>query len=312
MSSRTRNHGPPLPGCLHPEPARTVQLTVAGLVLLSAAIHPLWNVLLKDARHPETVFLSVIAVTIVLCIPHAALEGVSLSLAIAVWPVLLISGISVAIHGVMLVLTLERGDLSVYYPIIRSAPLFVVVAGLTLFDEQYSPMLLLGISFVLGGAFFLQYRRDGSLLSDPLTLSFALIAMITSGLYSIADAHAAQSVPPVVVFFWQSAVALPLFSCALWFIRRRRGRHFVANVLSSFRSQPFRLITAGTLGYCSYYLILLSYQLGGDVAAVTSVRQASIPLSVILAALALREKNMAHRLTCALVLMLGVIIIVVS
>jgi drug/metabolite transporter (DMT)-like permease len=289
-----------------------MDLTVTALVLLSAALHPLWNLVLKDATHPETVFLAVLGMTILICIPHSMLSNVNLLSATSVWPVLVFSGTAVAVHGVMLVLALERGDLSVYYPIIRSAPLAVVVVGVAFLDEHYSAMLLLGVALVLIGAFFLQYRRGSGLLADPLTLSFAFIAMLTSGLYSVADAHAARAVSPVVVFFWQSVVAAPLFVTALWIIRRRSGQHLGPIVYRAFRTQPSRLLAAGTLGYCSYYLILLCYQLGGDVAAVTSVRQASIPLSVILAAVALKEKNMAYRFACTLILTLGVIVIIMS
>ena len=43
--------------------------------------------------------------------------------------------------------------------------------------------------------------------------------------------------------------------------------------------------------YLSYYLILVSYQMGGNVAAVNSLRQVSIPLSVILGGLYLKEAD---------------------
>ena len=54
------------------------------------------------------------------------------------------------------------------------------------------------------------------------------------------------------------------------------------------------------------------YQLGGNVAAVTSVRQASIPLSVVGAALILKEPSMGRRLCWAMVLTTGIVVIITS
>ena len=53
----------------------------------------------------------------------------------------------------------------------------------------------------------------------------------------------------------------------------------------------------------------MSYQLGGEVAAVTSIRQASIPISVALGGLFLREGAMARRFFAAGLLALGIAVI---
>ena len=73
---------------------------------------------------------------------------------------------------------------------------------------------------------------------------------------------------------------------------------------------PWRHIVAGSLAYISYFLILWAYQLGGNVAAVASVRQASIPLSVIGAALVLKERSINRRLLWSCVLTLGIVVII--
>ena len=87
-------------------------------------------------------------------------------------------------------------------------------------DQRFPPILLLGIALVLVSAFCLQSRPGTRLLSDPLTLAFATIAMLTSAVYSIADAVAVQHVPAEVVFFWQCTIALPIY-VALALARQR-------------------------------------------------------------------------------------------
>ena len=72
------------------------------------------------------------------------------------------------------------------------------------------------------------------------------------------------------------------------------------------------MLLPGVLAYSSYYLILLAYQLGGDVAAVTAMRQASIPISVALGGLFLREGAMARRFFAAGLLALGIAVIALN
>ena len=69
------------------------------------------------------------------------------------------------------------------------------------------------------------------------------------------------------------------------------------------------ILAPGALAYLSYYLILLAYQFGGEVAAVTAIRQASIPISVALGGLFLREGAMQRRFFAAGLLALGIVVI---
>jgi drug/metabolite transporter (DMT)-like permease len=74
--------------------------------------------------------------------------------------------------------------------------------------------------------------------------------------------------------------------------------------------RPFHALLLAAIVYASYILILIAYERGGDVAAVTAVRQASIPLSVILGGVFLREESTVRRLIASLILALGIVLIV--
>lgn len=289
-----------------------VDPTVTILVLISAGLHPLWNLLLKGNEHPESIFLTVLGATIVLGFIHALATGSSLLTLQEIWPLVLFSGLSVGVHGFMLVLALRRGDLSVYYPIIRSAPLGVVAISYVFFGQTYDLVLLVGVSLVLLGAIFLQIRAGARLLSDPLTLVFSIGAMLSSAIYSIVDAAAVQRVEPVVMFVGQSVIALPIFALLLCARQKYVSGPGASALAASWLSSPWRHLWAGSIAYVSYFLILWAYQLGGNVAAVTSVRQASIPISVVGAALLLKEPSMGRRLCWASVLAVGIVVIVTS
>ncbi len=288
-----------------------MELGIAALVLVSAAIHPFWNALVKGDEHPERVVLALFVLTTLLAGAHGLIAGVDLLSIARAWPLPLISAGGLVLYGITLVLTLRRGDLSIYYPIIRSSPLFIVFVGFFLLGERYSMVLLLGIALVLAGAFLLQYRRGARLLADPLTLGLAVLAMSGTGIYSIADWHGVQMVEPMVMFFWSTLLCLPFFVAFLW--RLHGGRHQAAKrFLGAWKAKPWRYLGAGALAYVSYFLLLTAYQLGGNVAAVTSVRQASIPISVFLGGLYLKEADMAARLLWSLVLAAGIVVIIWS
>lgn len=74
----------------------------------------------------------------------------------------------------------------------------------------------------------------------------------------------------------------------------------------------FRYLVGGAALYVSYYLILVAFSLGGNVAAVTAVRQASVPLAVLIGGTLLSEASMARRLLFSFVIACGIVIIVFS
>jgi drug/metabolite transporter (DMT)-like permease len=288
-----------------------MDLGIAALVLASAFLHPFWNLLVKDNPYREGAFLALIALHSVLGGFHALAIGASLLSAIEVWPLLLVSAGGELLFGIGLVATYQRGDLSVYYPIIRASPLFIVIVSAGVLGERYSALLLAGIGLVLLGTFFLQYRRGARLLHDPLAFTTAVLAMMGSGIYSLADAQALQAIEPAVRFFWVELMVAPCL--ALYFaLTKPRSRGLGVHLFAGWRVTPGRFLAAGVLAYTSYLLILMAYRLGGDVAAVTSIRQASIPISVLLGALVLREAHLPARLSWSLVLAAGIVMIIAA
>ena len=282
---------------------------LAMLVLVSAGLHPLWNALIKSDPRPEGAFLGVMVLLALLGGAHSVVAGYDLLAARHVWPLIAASWAGVTVYATCMVITLRRGDLSAYYPIIRSSPLFIVVAGVLFLGERYGGSLLTGIALVLVGAFFLQYRRGARLLDDPGTLALAVLAMAGTGIYSIADSRAMRVLEPPVMLFWVQVLCLPSYVLVF----RARGRSAPGwSALFLWTKRPLRTLGIGLMCYVSYYLILWAYGHGGDVAAVTSVRQASIPFSVLIGGLWLKEPDMPRRLFASLILAAGIVVIVVA
>lgn len=286
-----------------------MSLSLAAMVLLSALLHPLWNALIKRDPRPEGAFIGLVTLLLVFSGGHALIAGYDLLAIRRIWPLVLMSWGGQMLYGNALIHTLRHGELSAYYPIVRSSPLFVVAAGVLFLGEDYSWPLLAGIALVLSGAFAIQYRPGVRLLDDPRTLGIAVVALCGTGIYSIVDALAMRQVEPPVMFFWVEVLSLPSY---ILIFRYGIGRKPEWAALFSWAGKPLRFIGIGLICYVSYILILLAYGQGADVAAVTSVRQASIPISVLLGGLWLKEKSMARRLGASLVLSAGIVVIVLA
>ncbi|MDH3581383.1 MAG: hypothetical protein OEM91_12265, partial [Hyphomicrobiales bacterium] len=168
--------------------------------------------------------------------------------------------------------------------------------------------VLIGMGMAVCGGFLLLYRRGTKFFSEPVTLGLALTAMAGTGIYSIADSNMMRTLQPEVQMLWVEGLLTPFF---LVLYLRRRAHAPIADD-RPVTTRAAMLVVPGVMAYASYYLILMAYQMGGEVAAVTSVRQASIPISVLLGGYFLREGSILRRLVAALILAVGIIVIILS
>lgn len=279
---------------------------VAALVLTSAVLHPLWNAMIKRQGRIEGAFFGLFATFCAFGLIHSLIAGYDLFAIFTLWPLMALSWLGQMLYGVGLAAALRRGDLSAYYPIVRSSPLFIVLVGWAVLGETYAPALLVGIAMVLIGAFWLQRKPGKRLLDDPIALLYAVVAMAGTGFYSIADSRLMQVVEAPVLMFWIQVFTLPGYAIVFRYLGGSTGYDHVWGWLRT----PWMSLAIGVLCYASYYLILLAFQLGGDVAAVTSVRQASIPISVLLGGLWLKEQGLLTRLGASVLLAVGIVVIV--
>ena len=72
-------------------------------------------------------------------------------------------------------------------------------------------------------------------------------------------------------------------------LNRPKENHAIGYLFEGWRKTPGSYIIIGTSAYLSYFLMLKAFKMGGEVAALSSIRQASIPISVIIGGLILKE-----------------------
>lgn len=279
------------------------------LVLVSAVIHPVRDLLLKGLDDPLPAYVWVSITWAVMALGQALVLGQGLALPGAVWWLVLCSAVGLSFYYYGTLSALRRGNLSVYYPIVRSSPAVIAVVSVLLLDQQYSSGALAGIALIILGGLMIQKPR-GAVVADGRALLLAMAAMLGSAAYTLSDAVAMRLVAPAsLLFSIYILVTLSLLS-ALALERRRQAP--LRRLAACWRAAPLRVLSAGVVSYISYLLILTAFQLGGEAAAVSATRQVSIPVSVLLAAWVLKETRIVSRLGWSALIAAGVILLVVA
>ena len=288
-----------------------MSISVVILVVISALLHPLRLFLIKGDSTPEGLTLSVVIIFGIMSFFQIIVMGINPWEVFEIWPLIAISSLGLLLHFWCIVKSLRVGDFSVNYPIIRSSPIFVVVAGYIFLNHYYTLETLLGIAIVIISAFMIQYTPGGKFFGKPSSLILAFLAMCFHGIITLADAEAMKSVEPAAFLFIQYLFVTP--AMALMFILTRpSGKNIYEYLFLGWKNKPVRFFLAGVTAYTSYLLILYSFRMGANVAAVSAIRQISIPFSVLIGGFYLFEKQMNYRLFWSLLLTLGVIIIIVA
>ena len=281
-----------------------------GLVLVSALLHPLRDLILKGTAQPMLCYAGVSVVWVVLAGFHAVTTGQDLSLQKEIWPFVATSVLGLSLYYYGTLSALRRGNLSVYYPIIRSSPIAIVVFSWLAMDRSYSWLTIAGIFTVLLGSFKIQ-KTPGSVLEDQKAFGLAIIAMLGSAAYSISDAGAMQfTTPAVYLFYTNISVTVLLLGIQRW--ESRLNTLSFGEVAQQWMRVPWRIMLAGVSSYLSYFFILRAFQLGAEAAAVSAVRQASIPVSILLAAIILLEPSFLKNIAWASLIMFGILLITLS
>ena len=87
-----------------------MDLTIAGLVFVSAALHPLRELLIKGNTFPEAAYLAITMLWVVFAGIHTILLGVDPWSVAPVWPLVLFSCLGLFLYYLATMATIKRGD----------------------------------------------------------------------------------------------------------------------------------------------------------------------------------------------------------
>ncbi len=261
-----------------------------ALALGAAVLHAAWNVTLAGSRDTAAVTGGLLVWGVVLLAPAALLFG---SVSSAAWPFIAASAALELAYFALLARAYAGGSISVVYPVARGlAPALVLVVGVLGLGRGVSVLGALGVLAVCAGVLVIGRPEARAARRDLL---FGLAIGATIAAYTLVDAEGVERADPLAY------LALVIAPCALLYpLVARRAPDLGA------RSA---LTAAATLGA---YLLVLAALERAPAAPVAAVRETSIVLVALFAAVFLKERLTAARLTGAVTVTAGVIAIAYS
>jgi uncharacterized membrane protein len=275
------------------------------LVVLSALLHAAWNLFGKGSKDKSAFFFAQGIVTLALCTPMVIWLWARQPPAHAGFVFALLSAVAHGAYALFLVKSYEVGDLSVAYPLSRSAPALVLLWDVTLGGEALSGLGVVGALLAVAGALLVQWpllrqRGVGGVLRADVT-RYALLTALFIAAFTILDKQGVQHMHPFVFLFLILAGEFPVFAL-------RMGRQCGARVRAEWRRTRRTIVTTAIAGPISYLLILEALRLS-SATYVLSLRQTSIVFGVVLGRLVLGEIGTHYPLLGALVITLGGVLI---
>ncbi len=263
-------------------------------VLFGAALHAVWNALVKagaDKLLDTALMVAFSALLSALALPFLAQP------AAASWPMLGASAVIHLAYFSLVAAAYRAGDMSLAYPIMRGTPpLLVAVLAALFLGEALRPFGWLGVALVSGGIIAMALRRGA--VPQRLAVALALTNALVIVAYTIVDGLGARaSGAPIAYALWTFVLSAVLFLpvAAL----QRPGRLLPHLVLR------WRLGLGAALCTVGSYALSLWAMTQAPIAAVAALRETSILFGVGIAALVLRETPTRTRLAGAALIAAG-------
>jgi drug/metabolite transporter (DMT)-like permease len=284
-----------------------MSLTALALILGSAGFHAAWNALVKVSRDKQAFLWLIHLPTLVLILPFF-LASPAHPIPRIGWAMIVASAILHVFYSMSLGAAYSGGDLSLVYPLARSAPVFVPIWAVWWLGERPTALGAGGIALVVAGAYLLGIEPGRTRRAwEPLLalrrrdVQWAWVTALLISLYHITDKVGVATVSPLRFQYLMVAIRFALYSVAIlpW-----KGRLLIAEARAQWRS----LIAVSLLQFLAYQLVLTAMTMS-PVSYVAAVRQTSVLLAVLTGSLVLREGHLWLRMAAGSAITLGVVII---
>lgn len=286
-----------------------MEFTPFMLVVASAFFHALWNLMVKGGADKVAYMWLMNLTSLLTTLPVFFLLLSDWSLPITAVPYMLGSGLAEALYFFSLGKAYEHGDLSLVYPIARSSPLYLFALAAIFLGEEISPLGVFGILLVVIGVYMIHLRglSPRNFLVPVISIrsrasQFALLAALSTSIYSLIDKAGVLKVGPMIYAFW-----LDFFITALLtpLVLLRGG---LSSLAVELKSQGLKIAVSGFLMRVGYLMVLLAMSMA-QVSYILSIRQLSIVIVSFLGAGLLGEEYWRVRLIASFLIFSGVLIL---
>jgi uncharacterized membrane protein len=284
------------------------------LVLVSAAMHAFRNFFNKKAMDKQAFVWWYEVLGIIFFTPLFLFtllhEGTNTHISISF---IFLSGFVHFIYWYFLTKALEKGDLSLIYPIMRSSPALVLIFSIIILGENVSALGVAGILLVAIGVYIINmeslvfselFRPFRAMIRDR-AIQFAFLTLFSVAGYTLVDKLAVSQMHPVVFAYIYPWISLSLFSSYIFKVKPN-------DVLKKeWRTHKGSILICGVLSIFGYFLILVAFTME-RMSYVAGLRQLSIVFAVLLGGQILKEKNKRIRIAASIIIFIGAYLIIIA
>jgi drug/metabolite transporter (DMT)-like permease len=268
-------------------------LSALLLALAAASVHALWNLLLARARDPEAATAVALLVAVVVFAPVAPFAW---GLEREVWPYLAVTSCLQLLYFALLITAYRKAEVSVVYPVARGvAPVLVLLAGIVVLGYGTSAAQAAGVVLVGLGVLAIRGVRG-----DAAGVAFGLAIATVIASYTLVDKRGLDYATPIA--YLELSMIAPAVLYATWVARLRGGPVALRSELN--RSS----VIAGIATFSAYALVLAALE-RASAASVAAVRETSVVIATLLAAVVLKEHVTPVRLAGAILVACGVAVL---
>jgi drug/metabolite transporter (DMT)-like permease len=285
-------------------------LSALLLLVLSALLHAAYYGFYKRSADKQVFAWWFLLVAVVIYSPALVLNRPVIPA--QGWLCLLLSGLADTAYFVIVGKALEKGDLSVVYPLARGTPpLLITLGGVLFLGERLTLWGLAGILLITAGLYLVNVRSSSDLLRPLCSLKkegpsqLALLASVSVSTYSLIDKVGLRYVAPFAYGYLMLLVTLLAFTPYILLTKHRT--HLVAEWWVS----RLGIGVAGVFVLLTYFLALAAMRLS-YVSYVGSVRSVNVIFAALLGAFLLKEPYGATRVLASSLVFVGVLLIGVA
>jgi len=277
-----------------------MSLTVFIAVILAAFLHAVWNAMVKKGEDKYTSLTAIvlghipIAIIVIFFTPMISFQSI---------PYIFVSAIFLSGYEWCLLSAYRLEDYTKVYPIARgTAPIFIVIFSLLLFNVSILKFELVGILVISFGIIILGFQNIKT-FKNYSAMAYALgTGLFISG-YSITDGFGGRlSDSPLNYTSWLMILNAIIF---LILLRMMNKPGVVKKV---FNKGKKILFVGGTLSYIVYATIIWAFT-KASIPTVAALRETSIIFALLIGTFFLKEKFTPLKTVAVLTIFFGVILL---
>jgi drug/metabolite transporter (DMT)-like permease len=261
------------------------------LALAAAVLHAFWNLLLARARDPESATAVALLAAVIVFGPVTALR---FDAEWAVWPFIVLTSLLQLLYFALLATAYRKAELSFVYPVARGvAPAIVLVVSVVALGHATSAAQVAGVVLVGVGVLLVRGLRPPS---HPHALAFALGISCVIASYTLLDKRGITHASPITY------LELSMVPAALGYA----GATLVVKGGARVRAEiGVSAVVAGVASFTAYALVLAALA-RASAASVAAVRETSVVMATVFAAVVLHEQVSRARLAGSVIVVGGI------